>query len=97
MPKLNMEQTAALIGVSHRTLQRYVSNGTAPAYTTLPGGKHVFEKSDVVAWMIERNNQADDLADLEKRGPLVSKIFYHSKADKTQVKRILGRNPSIPS
>ena len=92
---LNMSQAAKMIGISHRTLQRYVKDEKAPDHY-LVGEKYKFKKSDIIDWLAKRySGKESDLNTSDTN--LVSAIYYQEKANPEQVKRIIERNPEIPS
>jgi len=92
--KLNMNQTAELIGVNRRTLERYVKDGKAPPYTKLPGGNYVFARQDVLDWLEIHKKYPTRM--LRPTGPLVTRFYVHEDANGKWVQRILDRNPGIP-
>jgi excisionase family DNA binding protein len=51
---LNKVQLADVLGVSARTIDRWVTDGEAPPYLRLPRNRLRWKWSDVVAWMEAR-------------------------------------------
>ena len=90
MPKiLNMSDTATLIGVSYRTLQRYVAGGVAPPHTTLPGGKHLFDPQDVLAWKARRKSLPAITAEKPAKGKKVKDLKSQYSVWETEEETVL--------
>ena len=54
---LTKQETADLLHVSVRTLDKYTAAGTGPPYIVLPGGQRRWRRAAVRAWMDEQNAQ----------------------------------------
>jgi excisionase family DNA binding protein len=51
---LSRKELAAALGVSTRTVDRWIREGTGPPATLLPGGRRRWRWGDVQAWLRER-------------------------------------------
>jgi excisionase family DNA binding protein len=51
---LSRKELAAALGVSTRTVDRWIRDGEGPPATLLPGGRRRWRWGDVQAWLRER-------------------------------------------
>ena len=63
---LSSSEVAALIGKSYRTVIRMAERGELPSMRVGSRGDYVFDRADVVTYLAERAERAQDLADLAR-------------------------------
>lgn len=54
---LSRKELAAALGVSSRTVDRWIADGTGPPATMLPSGRRRWRWADVRQWIRERREQ----------------------------------------
>jgi predicted DNA-binding transcriptional regulator AlpA len=54
---LSRKELAAALGVSSRTVDRWIADGTGPPATVLPSGRRRWRWGDVRQWLRERREQ----------------------------------------
>jgi excisionase family DNA binding protein len=60
---LTTAEAAKIVGVSRRTMLRYVDRGWITASTTLPSGYHRFRRGDLVAQLDELRERLRERGD----------------------------------
>ena len=54
---LSRVELAAALSISTRTVDRWISEGTAPPYVRLPGGMLRWRWGTVKAWLVEQGDR----------------------------------------
>jgi excisionase family DNA binding protein len=54
---LSRKELAAVLGVSTRTVDRWIRDGEGPPATLLPGGRRRWRWGDVEAWLHHRREE----------------------------------------
>jgi excisionase family DNA binding protein len=56
---LSRKELAAALGVSSRTVDRWIHDGTGPPATVLPGGRRRWRWGDVQEWLRRRRETGE--------------------------------------